>query len=130
VRALSVPQNDVNKVTPKLEGVWVVSVAVASTGVTYSQRQGMMQFVNDGLVRVAKRTIVTAETYKNGGDTLSGIGSGSTVIKVNILRNVRQAIMRPRERCAQTLCAKEDVLPLMDRTEIKMSAKREVAMKR
>ena len=129
-RAQSVPRNDVNIVTSNVEGVWVVSVAVASTGVTHNQRQGRMKFVNDGLVRVTKIPTVNADTHKNAGDTLGGIGSGSTVINVNILRNVRQAIMCPRERCAQTLCTKVDVLPLMDRTEIKMSAKREVAMKR
>lgn len=129
-RAQSVPRNDVNIVTSNVEGVWVVSVAVASTGVTHNQRQGRMKFVTDGLVRVTKIPTVYADTHKNAGDTLSGIGSGSTVINVDNLINARQAKMRLRERCAQTLCTNVDVWPLRERTEIKMSAKREVAMKR
>ena len=66
-------------VTPIFDDVWAESGVVASTGVTYSQRQRRM---NVGVTCVVRVPSVIAEALKNVGNTLGGIGSGSTVMKV------------------------------------------------
>ena len=116
------------KVTPKLHDCSILSGVAASTGVTYNQRPRKMRFVNVGLVRAAKLPTANAETYRNVGNTIGGIGSGSTAMLVNSFREARQTTTRPRERCAQMLFTKVVVFLLIERIVIKISAKSDVAM--
>jgi hypothetical protein len=109
-----------------------MSGVVASTGVAYNQRQGRTRWWKVGVERVAKRLNANAEVHKSVANMFDGKGSGSTEMlkRVDCLRNVMQATIRQRERCAQALYTKVVALPLMERIVIKMNAKMEVAMQR